>query len=97
MIRLLINKTRDFIAIKRDPDVASVPHLRVVMVPQQVVHESGARVPVPPNGHPLVDPVGVDADDVIELIWHATTSGHVRNAAKNNKYTSTNSNVKTWY
>lgn len=51
--------------------------LRVGLVTEHVVDESGTRVPVTTNGNTLVDTVGGLGNDVVELVGHATGLGDV--------------------
>mmetsp|Transcript_46225 Transcript_46225/g.142995 ORF Transcript_46225/g.142995 Transcript_46225/m.142995 type:complete len:588 (-) Transcript_46225:519-2282(-) len=54
---------------------------RVVLVPEEVVEEAAARVPVAANGNALVDAIRVAADDVVQLVGHAPGLGDVGNGA----------------
>mmetsp|Transcript_79918 Transcript_79918/g.185577 ORF Transcript_79918/g.185577 Transcript_79918/m.185577 type:complete len:619 (-) Transcript_79918:445-2301(-) len=54
----------------------------VILVAQEVVQESAARVPVSANGHTFVDTVRVAANDVVELIRHAAGLGNVSHGAR---------------
>mmetsp|Transcript_23113 Transcript_23113/g.64129 ORF Transcript_23113/g.64129 Transcript_23113/m.64129 type:complete len:367 (+) Transcript_23113:930-2030(+) len=55
---------------------------RVVLVPQEVVQKAAARVAVATDGHALVDAVRVPADDVVQLVGHATGLGDVSDGAR---------------
>ena len=54
----------------------------VVLISEQVVDEGGARVAVAPDGDALVDPVGVDRADVVELVAHPAGPGDVGHVAR---------------
>merc|ERR1719192_694022 len=56
-------------------------HVRVGLVPQQVVHEGGAGISVPSYGHSLKHPVGCLTDDVVQLVAHPARPGDVRHTA----------------
>eukprot|EP00042_Codosiga_hollandica_P036398 m.278177 g.278177 ORF g.278177 m.278177 type:complete len:466 (+) comp54882_c0_seq10:1212-2609(+) len=48
---------------------------------QQMLQESGARIPVASNGHSFVDTVCIAGNDVVQLIAHATRTRNVRDAS----------------
>ena len=60
---------------EKDKDLA----LRVGLVAEHVVDESGTGVPVATNGNTLVHTVGGLGNDVVELVGHATGLGDVTN------------------
>ena len=60
---------------EKDKDLA----LRVGLVAEHVVDESGTGVPVTTNGNTLVDTVGGLGNDVVELVGHTARLGDVTN------------------
>jgi len=60
---------------EQDEDLA----LRVGLVTEHVVDESGTGVPVTTNGNTLVHTVGGLGNDVVELVGHTTRLGNVTN------------------
>lgn len=55
--------------------------LRLVLVTQQMVDESGTRVTITTNGNTLVDTIGILRDNVVQFIGHTTGLGDVADRA----------------
>mmetsp|Transcript_72487 Transcript_72487/g.147049 ORF Transcript_72487/g.147049 Transcript_72487/m.147049 type:complete len:530 (-) Transcript_72487:1357-2946(-) len=62
---------------KEQKDLAA----RVILVAQEVINESAARIAVAANCDAFVDAVGVPADDVVQLVRHAAGLGHIGHRA----------------
>lgn len=69
---VLLNTTN---LTQEDEDLA----LRLSLVTDQVVNESGTGVTVTTNGNTLVDTVGVLGDNVVQLVGHTAGLGDVAN------------------
>lgn len=74
-----------------------VTHVGVGLVADQVVHESGARVPVAADGDALHDAVRRPGHDVVQLVGHSSGAGHVSHAENKtkNQFKSIQPNFKT--
>lgn len=57
-------------------------HTRIRLIPEQVIDEEGARVPVPTNGDALRHAIRGRRHDVVQLVAHAAGLGHVRHGSR---------------
>ena len=58
------------------------------MISQKVVHESGPRISISSNGDSLINTIGMETDDVVQLIAHPSRSWNVRHTSRSIQFAS---------
>src|SRR6266576_3729624 len=55
--------------------------LRILLVSEQVIDERGSRVAITTDGNTLVSAIGIQREDIVQLIRHATRLRNITNGA----------------
>src|SRR6266849_926278 len=55
--------------------------LRILLVSEQVIDERGSRVAITTDGNTLVSTIGIQREDVVQLVRHATRFRNITDGA----------------